>query len=124
MKPEQFIIDYERALGTQEWENVAALMHPDICVTFSTGSVHKGIAEVKAAFEHNFAMIKSEVYKISDVHWVVKTTAVAVYVFNYQWQGVIDGRPAAGQGRGTATLVAEDGCWKLLAEHLGLSKGA
>ena len=42
MNPETFIEKYEAALATQDWQQVAPLVHPDVCVTFSSGSVHVG----------------------------------------------------------------------------------
>ena len=42
MNPETFIEKYEAALATQDWQQVAPLVHPEACVTFSSGSVHIG----------------------------------------------------------------------------------
>lgn len=38
MNPEKFIEKYEAALATQDWQQVAPLLHPDACITFSSGS--------------------------------------------------------------------------------------
>ena len=42
MTPEEFVLAYGQALGTQSWTNVEPLIHEDACVTFSDGIVHKG----------------------------------------------------------------------------------
>lgn len=119
MNPEDFIQDYETALATQDWERVAPLMHEDVCVTFSTGSVHKGKSEVGKAFRGNFTVIENESYSITNIHWVSKNNAFAVYLFDFKWKGYISGKPAGGSGRGTAVLINDGGRWQLLVEHLG-----
>lgn len=119
MKPEDFIQAYEQALATQDWGHVEPLFHKDVCVTFSDGSIHKGKNEVKQAFERNFLLIKDEKYSISNVHWVHKDGNTAVYLFDFQWSGMINGKQANGSGRGTSVLINENGRWKLLVEHLG-----
>lgn len=117
--PDDFVRSYEAALAAQRWSAVDPLMHDDVCVTFSTGAVHKGKAAVRRAFEENFASIEDEQYAISNVHWALRSEALAVYLFDFRWSGRIHGQPAQGSGCGTSVLVRVDGCWKLLAEHLG-----
>ena len=73
MNPEDFIRAYEQALGTQDWRQVDPLVHDDACVTFSNGTVHKGMSQVRSAFERNFSSIKNETYAITNVHWVMKS---------------------------------------------------
>jgi len=119
MTPEDFIHAYETALASQDWAQVDPLVHTDACVTFSNGTVHKGKSAVQAAFEKNFSLIKDEKYSISNVHWVLKNNETAVYLFEFQWSGVIGGKPAQGAGRGTSVLINTDGKWQLLIEHLG-----
>jgi len=119
MQPEDFIHIYEVALASHDWGQVAPLMHTDACVTFSNGAVHKGKVAVQKAFEHNFSLIKDEHYSMSNVHWVIKTTETAIYLFEFSWNGIIDGKPAQGTGRGTSVLINSDGRWQLLIEHLG-----
>jgi len=117
--PEDFVACYERALASQQWSAVDPLVHDDVCVTFSTGAVHKGRSSVRAAFEENFAAIEDEQYRMTDVHWVLRSETVAVSLFDFQWSGRIAGREAHGKGRGTSVLICVDREWKLLVEHLG-----
>ena len=119
MNPEDFIRAYELALASQDWSQVDPLVHADACVTFSNGAVHKGKREVQKAFEKNFSLIKEETYSINNVHWVMKSPETAIYLFEFNWSGIINDKPASGGGRGTSVLVDEDGKWKLLVEHLG-----
>ena len=119
MLAQQFITDYAAALATQQWQNVAPLIHTDACVTFSNGAVHKGIGAIEKAYTRNFALIKNGDYRIADVHWVMEHDTTAVYIFNFKWKGLINGQEANGAGRGTAVIVKYKGRWQLLAEHLG-----
>lgn len=119
MTPEEFIQAYEQALATQNWSNVEPLVHENVCVTFSSGTVHKGKSQVKSAFEKNFSLIKEETYSISNLHWVMKGSETTVYLFDFQWSGIINDKPASGMGRGTSVLIRDGGQWKLLVEHLG-----
>jgi ketosteroid isomerase-like protein len=119
MTPDEFLHRYERALATQQWSAVDPLVHRDACVSFSNGAVHKGKPAVRAAFEANFSAIEDETYRISNVHWVLCGTEVAVYLFDFAWSGRIDGKAARGAGRGTSVLIRDGNDWKLLAEHLG-----
>ena len=125
MTAEDFVRAYEMALASQQWSAVEPLLHPDVCVTFSTGAVHKGKASVRAAFERNFAAIRDETYRVSNVQWAINTAGLAVYLFDFAWTGIIAGRAASGAGRGTGVLVRSgDGAWQLIAEHLGPAAAA
>jgi ketosteroid isomerase-like protein len=119
MNPEEFIQSYAQALATQDWNLVKPLVHEDACVTFSNGAVHRGKAEVGRAFEKNFSLIKDETYSITNLSWVLRRDDVAIYLFDFNWSGIINDRPASGAGRGTSVLINENGSWQLLVEHLG-----
>jgi len=114
----EFIKHYEKAISTQKWENVAALIHPDCVVTFTNGT-YKGKSEVKDIFTKNFALIKDETYAITNIHFVIERPDYAVFIFNYHWSGYINGKPAKGGGRGTSVIINSDQGWQLVSEHLG-----
>ncbi len=119
MSPEEFIKSYERALGTKDWNIVEPLVSENVSVTFSNGTIHIGKENVQKAFEKNFSTIKNEKYAIKNVKWLVKDINYAVYLFEFNWTGIINGKSAAGNGIGTAVLIRENARWKLLTEHLG-----
>jgi len=119
MELDEFVTAYETALATQKWSEVESLIHKDACVTFSSGTVHRGKDAVRRAFEGNFAAIADETYRISNVHWVRKNRECAAYLFDFDWTGLIDRKPASGGGRGTCLLIREGPRWQLLVEHLG-----
>jgi ketosteroid isomerase-like protein len=118
MTPQDLMQAYEQALASQEWENVEPLMHEDACVTFSSGTF-RGKDEVRKAFEHNFSVIEDEEYAIDDLHWASVGEESAVCLYTFQWQGVINGQPASGGGRGTSVLMNVASKWQIIAEHLG-----
>ncbi len=120
MTPADFIAQYEEALATQDWNEVSPFIHADASVTFSDGSVHKGKEAVQAAFERNFRSIADENYRISNVHWLLRSNDAAVYMFDFDWTGKSgpDGQTISGAGRGTSVLINDRNGWKLLAEHL------
>ena len=114
----EFVGAYEAALGTQQWDVIRPLVHPDCTVTFSDGT-YRGIAQVGAAFRKTFALIQDEVYEMREVNWVLETETTAVMTFRFYWSGVINGKKASGSGRGTSVLVNGPGGWQLICEHLG-----
>jgi len=119
LKAENFIISYEKALASQDWSSVEPLISGEACVTFSDGSVHRGKEKVKAAFERNFKTIKSEQYSIENIVWIKENENFAVYTFEYNWSGIINGNAVSGNGIGTSVIIKESNRWKLLSEHLG-----
>jgi len=119
MKPEDFIKAYEIALATQDWKVVDPLISESVSVTFSNGTVHSGKNKVKTAFESNFNKIKNEEYSIDTINWLIKENNYAVYTFEFNWTGVINGKSASGNGIGTSVIIKKDSKWRLLTEHLG-----
>jgi ketosteroid isomerase-like protein len=119
LTPEDLLRAYEAALATQNWANVEPLLDDEVCVTFSNGTFLRGKHEVGAAFSTNFALIEDETYELADVVWIANEPSHAVCAYSFHWSGLIDGKPAAGSGRGTCVITRSDGRWRLLAEHLG-----
>ncbi|TRX44913.1 nuclear transport factor 2 family protein [Fulvivirga sp. M361] len=119
MNPEEFIKLYETALGTQDWKVVEPLVSENVSVTFSNGVIHIGKENVQKAFEKNFSLIKNEKYAVENIKWLVKDKKYAVYLFEFNWTGIIEGQSSSGNGIGTSVLIKEDSKWKLLTEHLG-----
>jgi uncharacterized protein (TIGR02246 family) len=117
--PDAFVKVYQAALSTNRWTAVSPLVHEDACVTFSDGRALVGKAAIRAAYERNFATIKDDTYGVSDIHWVARADDHAVYIFAFEWTGVVEGKPASGRGRGTAVIARREGGWQLVAEHLG-----
>ncbi|MEM6915143.1 MAG: nuclear transport factor 2 family protein [Verrucomicrobiota bacterium] len=119
MTPESYLTQYEQALASQDWSQVAPLIHDDCTVTFSNGTTHRGKEAVRKAFERNFELIEDEEYAISEVHWAAREANFAVVTYVYDWSGLIQGEKASGSGRGTSTLKGNGDIWLLISEHLG-----
>ena len=119
MKPEDFITAYQNAITSQDWKRVEPLISNHASVTFSNGSVHIGKNKVRKAFENNFSKIRNEEYSISNVNWLRVEENYAVYLFQFSWTGIVNGKSVSGKGIGTSVLIKEDSDWKLLTEHLG-----
>lgn len=116
--PQEFIVNYEAALRTQNWQNISPLIHKNAKIIFSNGSVHKGKEAVRIAFEKNFETIKNEDYNITNVHLLHQSETSTVYTFNYNWSGFIHGKRCSGKGLGSCVLILDQGIWKLILEHL------
>jgi len=116
--PAELLAGYEKALSSQRWSQVEPFFHDDACVTFANGTF-KGKAALSDIFEQNFRSIEDEQYAISNVHWACQSAASAVALYEFHWQGMIDGKAASGGGRGTSVLIFEQGRWWIITEHLG-----
>jgi len=64
-------------------------------------------------------LTQDEKYSIFDLYWVRKAGQYAVCIYTFGWQGMVNGKPVGGSGRGTSMIVKENGKWSLLTEHLG-----
>ena len=118
MSAQKLLKEYEEALASQTWGLVEPLIHSDACMTFSSGT-YKGIKDIQKIFEHNFTVIKGEQYRVSNIHWLHSNHINATCVYEFNWQGVINGEHCAGGGRGTCVMLCSNGKWQIITEHLG-----
>ncbi len=95
--------EYERRLGQHNWAAVADLIHDEAVFIFSEGTF-RGKQEIAQAFERTFQTIQNERYAIHDLQWVVVTEDVAACIYEFRWQGMVDGQEMSGGGRGTTIL--------------------
>jgi hypothetical protein len=109
---------YESALATQEWLKVAPYFNENASVTFSNGT-YVGLNAIREAFEENFTLIREEAYAISNLQWPLRSEFVAVCIYHFSWQGLVNNSPASGGGRGTTVLANLQGTWAIVSEHLG-----
>lgn len=116
--PETFFEEYQAALASQRWERVRPLIHQRCTVVFSSGTFD-GIGQVEAAFRRTFDLIDEERYAITNLRWLDRSESRAVALYDFAWEGLIDGKPASGGGRGTSVLIREQQGWQVLLEHLG-----
>jgi ketosteroid isomerase-like protein len=112
-----FMVGYERATNSHEIEQLAPLIAAEAVYWFSDGS-HHGRTAVLSAIEATFAAIREEVYRISDLEWVIHGRDHAVCRYRFSWTGLVAGSPRSGRGRGTNVVINRDGRWLMLHEHL------
>jgi ketosteroid isomerase-like protein len=112
-----FVCQYEQATNRHDFDQLAPLIADDATYWFTEGSYH-GLNAIQAAIERTFATILDEVYEITDLKWVAVTDDLAVCRYRFRWSGVVDGKPASGQGRGTNVVTKRNGAWKMSHEHL------
>lgn len=112
-----FMHRYEQATNRHDFGELVPLIAEDATYWFTEGSYH-GTAEIREAVERTFATILDEVYRIDELEWVAITDGFAVCRYRFCWTGLVDGKPASGQGRGTNVVTKQNGAWKMLHEHL------
>ena len=112
-----FVHRYEQATNRHDFDLLAPLIAEDATYWFTDGS-YRGIDAIRAAIERTFGRILDEAYEIGDLEWVAVTDELAACRYRFSWRGVVDGKPASGQGRGTNVVTKRDGAWKMLHEHL------
>lgn len=113
---------YELRINRHDFDEVAELIATDAVFWFSDGS-HHGIEEIRAAFERTWRALTEETYWLDEVSWIADGDEAAACVYRFNWQAVIDGRPASGSGRGTTVLRCADGRWQIVHEHLSAYPG-
>jgi uncharacterized protein (TIGR02246 family) len=122
MSPSEFLSRYETATGSQDLESTLNLIAEDAVFLFSNGTTHLGKSAIRQVLAANFATIKDEIYRLSNVHWLATSDSVAACVFEFNWSGTINGEPASGHGRGTSVIRKDKGEWLVAHEHLSAGK--
>jgi len=112
-----FMTGYEQAGNSHDIDRVLPMIAEDATYWFSDGS-YRGLEEITRAIERTFQTIQDEVYRITDLEWVVLSAEHAACRYRFWWTGVVDGAARSGRGRGTNVVVKRAGGWKMLHEHL------
>lgn len=112
-----FIQEYERATNTHNFNQVRPFIKRDAVYFFSEGT-YRGIDEIESAFQRNWSQVQEEIYSITDVEWIHYSGTMATCIYHYYWRGIYKGQEKEGRGRGTNSMVKEDGKWKMIHEHL------
>jgi len=119
--PAAFMRRYAETTDAHRLEAALAMIADDAVYLFSDGTSHIGKTAIADVLKRNFAAISDETYRIRDLRWLLHSDDVVVCVYLYEWSGTIDGKPAAGRGRGTSVLRRDGESWLVVHEHL--SKG-
>lgn len=121
MTPENLMAEYERRLGTCDFDQVAPLIANDAIFWFTDGT-HRGVGEIRKAFERTWSILKNETYWLDDMQWLAVGDDAAACTYRFNWRAEINGAPAQGNGRGT-TVLQRDGDWRIVHEHLSRATG-
>lgn len=116
--PEVTLQAYEQRLSHQSWDLVKDLIHDDAVFIF-TESTFRGKEEIQKAFEKTFDLIKEEKFWLTNLNWVAKTDSMVSCDYIFNWEGIINGKPSSGGGRGSSVLIRTENGWKIIQEHLG-----
>jgi ketosteroid isomerase-like protein len=113
----QFMRDYETATNSHDFEKVVPLLSPTAVYWFSDGSFI-GIEAIRKAFIETWGKIQNETYSLHNIQWIAANEELAICIYEFHWEGLVDGQLWSGKGRGTNVVGQEDGQWKMLHEHL------
>ena len=113
---------YETAANAHNLEGMLELISEDAVFLFSNQTAHLGKAAIRTAIQTNFEGIKAESYRISNIAWLVDTPDVAVCVYEFDWSGEINGKPASGGGRGSSVIRRIGDHWRIMLEHLSAGR--
>lgn len=115
---EQALKDYIAATNTHDFQNVQQLLDEKVVYWFSN-QVCETLEEIRNYFENAWETIKEEVYRATNVRWLVTEEHTATCIYIYQYEGYYNGEFVQGSGRATNVFVKHpDGNWKLIHEHL------
>ncbi len=117
--PEAAFERYRAQINTHDFDLLARdVIAPDALFVF-TDKVHRGIAEVRAAFARTWTALPDEVYAMTEPQWLTRDQSSAVVVFRYSYSGTLkSGQPLAGGGHGTNLYKRTPAGWRLAYEHL------
>jgi ketosteroid isomerase-like protein len=119
---DDFLKQYEYAANSCDFDKVAPLIAKNAVFWF-TNETYRGKAAIKKAFEETWAKIKTEQYKIFDIEWLVNEDNIAVCIYSFTSDGIVDGKRQVYKGRGTNILSKNDSKWYILHEHLSKVPG-
>jgi ketosteroid isomerase-like protein len=120
--PDEFMQAYERAMNARDLETASSMIDEDAIFLFSNETIHKGRPAILKAIQNNFDSIQDEIFKFINLTWFIKSDELSACIYDFTWSGKIDGKPAAGYGRGTSILKRVGMKWVIIQEHLSRGK--
>lgn len=109
---------YIEATNSHDFDQVQPLLHPHAAHRF-TDAECTTLDATRRYFERTWATVVDERYEAVDVVWLTPSPSIAVALYTFRWNGLIDGRPRGGRGRATNVFVVDErGRWLLALEHL------
>ena len=108
---------YEDRINRHDFDLLIDLIAPDATFWFSDGT-HRGLAEIRAAFEATWRALGDETYWLDQREWIAEGDSAAACTYRFNWKATINGVPASGSGRGTTVLKRVNDRWWIVHEHL------
>jgi len=119
---EKALYDYIAATNTHDFQNVRRLLDDKAIYWFSNKTCDT-IDEIGKYFENAWNTIKNEVYRATNVHWLVEEENTATCIYTYEFEGYYEEEFIQGSGRATNVFKKnKDGNWRLIHEHLSTIK--
>jgi ketosteroid isomerase-like protein len=112
MSARETLAAYEDRINRHDFDLLVDLIAPDATFWFSDGT-HRGIDEIRAAFEATWRALADETYWLDQLEWIADgdNAAACTYRFNWKTAG------ASGSGRGTTVLRRGGERWLLVHQH-------
>lgn len=117
--PEAAFDRYRALINTHDFDKLAEfVIAPDALFVF-TDKTHRGMDEVRAAFNRTWSILPDEVYSMTNAEWLSKDENSALVVFRYSYRGTTrEGKSLSGGGHGTNLYKRTPAGWRLVYEHL------
>lgn len=117
--PEAAFERYRELINTHDFDRLAEEVVADDALFVFTDKVHRGMDEVRAAFNRTWSVLPDEVYTMTDAEWLTRDRDSAVVVFRYSYKGTLkNGQTLSGGGHGTNLYKRTPAGWRLAYEHL------
>jgi len=118
MSAREVLAAYADRINRHDFDLLTDLIAVDATFWFSDGT-HSGIDAIRTAFERTWRMMgETEHYWLDRHEWIVESDNACACTYRFNWQVMIDDKPASGSGRGTTVLKRVDHRWWIVHEHL------
>lgn len=87
----RFLKHYEHAANSCNFDNVEPLIAEDAVFWFTNGT-YVGRRAIRGAFVETWSTIKDETYSLADIKWLGVSETVAVCVYDFTSDGIVNGR--------------------------------
>lgn len=108
---------YIEATNSHNFDNVVKCIDKNAIYWFSNKNCST-TEDIRSFFTNTWNIIKEEKYTAENCEWIAVSDSVATCIYNYKWEGIIDGVKKNGGGRATNIFRKTDGYWLLIHEHL------
>ena len=116
----QFLNRFEEIAAKEDFDLVQDMVHDNAFFRFNDGDFI-GKPAVRGAFEKTWKgspNVRKVRFYLTDIQVLSVDAKSATATYTYNWEGAMDGKSFAIQGRGTRVLVLENGRLQIIHEHL------